>query len=1368
MRSSKYRVFAAVAVTLLLGAAVGWSAGPHGFITNPAAPGTPTHGPVMRGCGPETMTQLTSPTTVEAKTSIACANESDGSTTDNSWARCFNVTQDITVNCVDFGVESCDVEHVVDINIYRDNDGACPPNLATCQLLGSVSVAVPAGTALQILTADFNSIGGVYVPAGSKMVVEVWSPDLTGQGAFFVGANNNGESADSYLRSEPCGVTDWMPIDAVWTSPVHVVINVDYMFGTPNPGACCLENGDCLPDMLPTDCGAEGGSWQGSDTVCDPNPCEQPPIGACCDLWGACQELDSYDCSQVGMWLGEGTVCTGDCDGDGAADVCEFELGTAEDCNDNGIPDNCDIADGTSCDANGNGIPDECEFRQRGDLNCDGASNVFDIDAFVLAMTDLTAYYAQYPCCTHMNADCNFDGAVNVFDIDPFVVILTGGPAIIHPIELAGNPLAEYPHFEYVRAFHVNAPISLAIDPSRHVFIIGRTADVYVVEKKSADQWAVDPTLVDVTAGGAMTVTFSGGNIQGNTFQIVGPNELNASVYQAATGDYTGFGHGYDVVVDLNQNGVLDAGDCIDGLGREAGLYVCHDSTARGPLAVTETLYNVGTIFGIPASVNGQDLYYPTNIASMGKLPLLVISHGNGHNYQWYDHIGFHMASYGYVVMSHGNNTGPEYGLYASLTTCGHTDAFLHLLPSIAGGALVGHVDTSRIIWCGHSRGAEGVAYAYHRISVPPYSYTPTYYSAEDIVLVDSMLPVDFFGPGASNPGPANFHLWTASGDGDVSGAAGSDIGQTFHIHERATRYRQSTVVQGTGHAWFHDAGGLSYFEGPCPIYEEGTHLVQLGLMLPMYKHYVEGNVPGQDFIWRQWERFHPISVPIPTDPCYVVSNEYRNGDEEGTAFIDNYETQTSPGVSSSGGAVTYNVTNLTEGRLDDNNSSFSWSASDPFNGATQDGASDQGKGVVFDWNGADRYYEWAVVPSLQDFSAWKYLGVRGAQGTQHPYTLATNGILTFTITLRDADGNTSSINTGAYGGGFGMPYNRQGGWHNEMRRIRIRIEDFLTNGSQIDLSEIVAVRLNFGPSWGTPQGRIVIDEMMLDNDVPPFFIPLTIDMATAPPEFLPPHVSTSLDVSISAGDDTLVPGSALMYYRVDGGPWASVALEQVVGELWRGTLPAPACGETWEYYFVAEGEATGMVKVPPEGATAPFLSLVGTYNGILVDDFESDLGWTVESAPGMTSGMWTRAVPPAGDYGPDEDYDGSGRCFTTDSRVNFDVDGGPTHLISPVLDLSGTDGPIVRYAEYFFCDDPTPPAQDFLDVFLSSDGGATWVQAGHFASHADWLIREIRVADFIPLTATVQVRFTAVDNPNNSQTEAGIDRVEIFDVQCQ
>jgi hypothetical protein len=1364
----KHRVFLVVTATLLLGAVPNWAAGTHGFTTNPNPPAAQTAtSAVPRGCGPETMTQLTAPTLVEPGTSIACADTASGTTTENSWARCFNVTQDITVNCVDFGVESSDVEVEISIDIYRDTDGACPPDLATADLLGSVPVVIPAGTSATILTADFNSIGGVYVPAGSKMIIDVNVPDLTGVGAFYVGANNNGETADSYLRSTSCSVPDWVAIDTVWADPVHVVINVDYMIGAPEPGACCQETGDCTPDLLPTDCAMIGGTWLGSGTTCEPNPCEQPPVGACCTET-SCSEVDVFDCGNLGgTWLGADTTCGDDCDGDGASDTCEFALGLAEDCNHNGIPDNCDIASGYSCDENGNGIPDDCEFTQRGDLNCDGLSNTFDIDPFVLALTAPDLYAAQYPCCNYMNADANFDGLVNTFDIDAFVTILTGGPPIIHPLDLAGNSLTIYPYFEYVRAFNVNAPIKLAIDPSHYVYILGRTADVYVVEKKTAAEWETDPALVDVTAGGATSVTFGGSTIQANTFEIVGPNELNASVYQAVTGAFTGVGHGYDMVVDLNRNGVLDGGDFIDGLGREAGLYVCHDTTQPGPLAVTELLYNVGTLYGITSGFGGEDIYYPTNIASMGELPLMIISHGNGHNYQWYDHIGNHMASYGYVVMSHQNNTGPG-SLQASLTTCGHTDAFIQLLPSIAGGALVGHVDLHRIIWCGHSRGAEGVAIAFDRITDVPPTYTPAHYTPDDIILVDSMLPVDFNGFSTANPHYANYHLWTASGDADVSGAAGSDIGQTFHLHERATRYRQSTIVQGTGHAWFHDAGGTSYFEGPCPINEAGTHLVQLGLMLPMYKHYVEGNVPGQDFIWRQWEHFHPIGVPIPTNPCYVVSNEYRNGNEDGIAFIDDYETQTGTGVSSSGGTVTFNVTNLTEGRLDDNNSSFAWSAGDPFNGATQDAASDNFKGVVFDWNGADKYYEWQVVSALQDFSAWKYLGVRGAQGTQHPYTMTTNGILTFGITLRDAAGHTSTINTGAYGGGFGMPYARQGGWHNEMRRIRIRMTDFLTNGSLLNLTQISAVRLDLGPSWGTPQGRIVIDEMMLDNDLAPFFVPFTMVAITEAPEFLPPHVTTSLDVSISEGDDTLVAGSALLYYRYDGGAWNSVPLQQISGELWRGTLPAPLCGQTPQYYFSAEGDITGVVTVPVEGAAAPFTSLVGNYIPVLVDNFESDLGWTVYSAAGMISGPWARAIPGGwADHSPPADYDGSGKCYVTDNRNGYDVDLGPTQLTSPMLDLSATDGPIIRYAEWFYCDDATPPAQDFFDVHLSSDGGATWVLAAHNASHAGWVLREIAVADFIPLTATVQVRFTAVDNPNNSLTEAGVDAIEVFDVQC-
>jgi len=61
----------------------------------------------------------------------------------------------------------------------------------------------------------------------------------------------------------------------------------------------------------------------------------------------------------------------------------------------------------------------------KGDLNCDGKLNNFDIDPFVLALTNPTGYAQKFPDCDRMLADCNGDGAVNNFDIDPFVKLLT-------------------------------------------------------------------------------------------------------------------------------------------------------------------------------------------------------------------------------------------------------------------------------------------------------------------------------------------------------------------------------------------------------------------------------------------------------------------------------------------------------------------------------------------------------------------------------------------------------------------------------------------------------------------------------------------------------------------------------------------------------------------------------------------------------------------------------------------------------------------------------------------------------------------------------------------------------------------------------
>ena len=67
-----------------------------------------------------------------------------------------------------------------------------------------------------------------------------------------------------------------------------------------------------------------------------------------------------------------------------------------------------------------------------GDLNCDGAVDLFDIDPFVIALTSASQtppfadYGAAFPDCNPLLADINSDGTVDLFDIDPFVVLLTG------------------------------------------------------------------------------------------------------------------------------------------------------------------------------------------------------------------------------------------------------------------------------------------------------------------------------------------------------------------------------------------------------------------------------------------------------------------------------------------------------------------------------------------------------------------------------------------------------------------------------------------------------------------------------------------------------------------------------------------------------------------------------------------------------------------------------------------------------------------------------------------------------------------------------------------------------------------------------
>ncbi|HZL99121.1 MAG TPA: hypothetical protein VFD43_02620, partial [Planctomycetota bacterium] len=618
--------------------------------------------------------------------------------------------------------------------------------------------------------------------------------------------------------------------------------------------------------------------------------------------------------------------------------------------------------------------------------------------------------------------------AVVASDPSPLNWEISGGASLTmldRDVQLAGNALAGFPFVEHVKAFNAGRPVAAAVDPGLYPWVAGATADVYVVAHKSRAEWLADRTLTDVSASGPETFAFAAGSVAANTLVVDG------GTLSAVAAPGVALGVPYDIVVDLDQDGLFDGHDLIDGFDPvEAGLYVVHDLQLPGPHAVTEIIYSGGTWLG-------QDTYYPSDIAGLGELPLLVVSHGNGHNYQWYDHIGNQMASYGWVVMSHQNNTVPGIEA-ASTTTLTNTEYLLGNLGTIGGGALAGHVDTNAIVWIGHSRGGEGVARAYDRLVEG--AFVPVGYTAADIKLISSIAPTDFLGPASSDPHDKPYHLWVGGADADVTGCADNDIAQSFHLLSRAQGSRWSISLHGVGHGDFHASTG-SVATGPCLVGKPSTHTIMRGYLPALAEHVVRGNIPAGDFLWRQWESFRPLGAPD-GNACVVVD---LTASEAGpaVAVIDDFQSNSALDLSSSGGLVSGSATLVAEGLLNDPDTTFTWDSED-FSGFTWCRAGDRERCLVLQFDGSgDKDLAFELVPALQDARGYRWLSFRAAQITRSPLTTAALGDLTFAVTLTDLDGASATVSIGAYGGGIEEPYQRTScgtgaGWGNELETIRI------------------------------------------------------------------------------------------------------------------------------------------------------------------------------------------------------------------------------------------------------------------------------------------------------------------------------------------
>ncbi|UCE67062.1 MAG: T9SS type A sorting domain-containing protein, partial [Candidatus Zixiibacteriota bacterium] len=208
-------------------------------------------------------------------------------------------------------------------------------------------------------------------------------------------------------------------------------------------------------------------------------------------------------------------------------------------------------------------------------------------------------------------------------------------------------------------------------------------------------------------------------------------------------------------------------------------------------------------------------------------------------------------------------------------------------------------------------------------------------------------------------------------------------------------------------------------------------------------------------------------------------------------------------------------------------------------------------------------------------------------------------------------------------------------------------------------------------------------------------------------------------------------------------------------------------------YYFSAQADQGETVTDPLDAPRSAFALYSGCgLTTLLEDDFEDDLGWTVENSVDLIGGSWERGIPidtslwNAGN--PPADYDGSGNCYLTGNNL-INVDNGYTYLISPEMNLAG-EHILITYALWYTNYWGNNPNSDYFKTYVSSNNGASWVTAEVIGPVTEygWTERELLLRDFITPSNRVEVRFEASDLGGNSIVEAGIDAFKVERIECE
>ncbi|MBP7747518.1 MAG: hypothetical protein KA383_15490 [Phycisphaerae bacterium] len=271
-----------------------------------------------------------------------------------------------------------------------------------------------------------------------------------------------------------------------------------------------------------------------------------------------------------------------------------------------------------------------------------------------------------------------------------------------------------------------------------------------------------------------------------------------------------------------------------------------------------------------------------------------------------------------------------------------------------------------------------------------------------------------------------------------------------------------------------------------------------------------------------------------------------------------------------------------------------------------------------------------------------------------------------------------------------------------------------------------------WGALWGNPDLRML---------PPP---PLTIRLVEDPPQYVVPGETTALHVEINNGTETYAPGTGLLYYRYNDGPYLTAPLVPQLGNVFLATLPATPCGKTLCYYVSAASTVGTVVTAPSDAPAATYQSaaipIVTVYN----KDMSTNPGWV--KLPNTAANQWAWGHPNGGggEYGAADPANGYTGANVVGYNLNGDYANGLSemNITTTVMNCSGLTGVRLSFYRWLGVESPT---YDHAYIRITTNGSSwntVWQNTGTVDDGA-WVYQEYDLSAYADNRPTVQLRWT-------------------------